>query len=100
MTRSGAAEDLPVRGPQAPATPSAAGRPEPPESPACLVPVLDWLHAGVPITLLCDLAGPRRIPSRAIMEREGQPDDHWWRAVAHGQATAPLADGSQAAERI
>lgn len=45
-------------------------------------PVMSWLADGMPITLLCDLAGTGGPHSAAINSAERPPTDHVWLEAA------------------
>lgn len=45
-------------------------------------PVMSWLADGMPITLLCDLAGTGDPDSAAINSTERPPSDHVWLEAA------------------
>ena len=59
----------------APAVPD-DGAPTPPSGTSS--DVLDLLEAGVPMTLIADLADPAGPPSPVILEEEGLPEDASW----------------------
>ncbi|GAB3678237.1 hypothetical protein [Angustibacter aerolatus] len=40
--------------------------------------VMDMLEEHVPLSLLMDLTAPTGPDSRAILEAEGVPEQHWW----------------------
>jgi hypothetical protein len=54
-------------------------------------PIMDLLHAGVPITLLIDLLDPDALDSVAINAVERPADDALW-----AEAAQMLADRTQA----